>query len=456
MVSAATVITGGFRYTITRNLDGSGANSWLVGDAVASLGAAVGSGYIDLTATSTIHSHLGPTMTIYSRTSAATWNGVKPVVSVGNLRSFVDYSADKFGIAHGNDLTLTPSTGFSGVTSDDTNGLRLFNTALNLYTGGSLFLKLDTTTGLTIKSGTGTALPTSSIYGAMWYRDSLGGNKAAYIASIYDTTSVPALRGNNLFVTSYDSPAGPSQLNVIALDEALAYTDVAQISMSGGKPTLAMTSKVSVSAETLTLAGGSGNVQVVNAGVTLHPHALVNGTVVAGVFTTSNTNTIYDVMLPTHLTSATPAVGFGVAIRAKLKSNPTANRDAGRIVWKWANATDATRNSEVDISAYYTTTERVGMTIGANATVPLIGFLGAAPVAKPAAYTQTYTTATRTHSNITAVAPAAYVTGAFGYSTAAVAQAVHAAIGALISDVENIKQVLNSVIDDQQLYGLLA
>lgn len=281
ITSSATAITGGYRYSVTRNLDGSGANSWVAGDAVADLGGTVGSGYIDLTATSTLHNHLGPTMTIYSRTSTATWNDVKPTVSAGNLRSFVDYSSDKMGLAHGNDLTLSPTGGFSGMTSDNSNGMRLFNTTLSLYTAGNLFLKLDTVTGFTIKSGTGTSLPASSIYGAMWYRDTLGGNKAAYIASIYDTTNpTTALRGNNLFVTSYDSPVGPSQLNIIAIDEANAFSDQAQIAMNGGKPSLSRTSNIAVQATQVALAGGGKSLTVNGTGVFI-------GTVSAGITITN-------------------------------------------------------------------------------------------------------------------------------------------------------------------------
>lgn len=133
VVSGPTPITGGYRHLVNRNLDGTGANAWVAGDAVVDLGAAVGKGYIDLTSTSTIHNHLGPTIAIYSRHSTATWNGVSPTVAFGNLRSFVDYSADAFGLAVGNDLTLTPSTGFKGFTGDRVNGLRMFNTAISLY-----------------------------------------------------------------------------------------------------------------------------------------------------------------------------------------------------------------------------------------------------------------------------------------------------------------------------------
>lgn len=139
-----TPITGGYRYTVTRNLDGTGANSWLAGDAIVSLGNAVGKGYIELTSTSTIHNHLGPNITIYTRTGTANWNDVKPTTSMGNLRSFVDYSSDEAGFAVGNDLTLTPTGGFKGATIDRTNGLRMFNTSIREYQGGTLFLTLDT------------------------------------------------------------------------------------------------------------------------------------------------------------------------------------------------------------------------------------------------------------------------------------------------------------------------
>lgn len=135
VTSGATVITGGYRYTVTRNQDGTGANSWVSGDAVVSLGGAVGEGYIDLTSTSTVHGHSGPTITIYSRTSTASWNGTKPVVTIGNLASFVDYSSDTFGTAAGNDLTLDVATGFSGYTIDATDGLRLFNTLMHWKDG---------------------------------------------------------------------------------------------------------------------------------------------------------------------------------------------------------------------------------------------------------------------------------------------------------------------------------
>lgn len=148
VTSIPSVITGGYRYTVTRNVDASGANSWVAGDAGVSLGNSTSKGYIELTSTSTIHNHLGPTMAIYSRSATTNWNDVKPVVAAGNLRSFVDYGADNMGFATGNDLTLTPTTGFKGVTIDRAQGVRLFNTNIAQYDSGNLFLSMNTA-GLT-------------------------------------------------------------------------------------------------------------------------------------------------------------------------------------------------------------------------------------------------------------------------------------------------------------------
>jgi len=151
--SNPTSVTGGYRYNIqSRNLDNTTANAWQEGDAVCSLGGSAGEGFIDLTSTSTVLNHAGPTMAIYSRTAATNWNDLKPTVAVGQLSSFVDYSSnDKFGIAIGNDITLTPTTSFKGLTADNTNGLRMFNTPIELYNSTEKRVKI-TSTG-TVKMG---------------------------------------------------------------------------------------------------------------------------------------------------------------------------------------------------------------------------------------------------------------------------------------------------------------
>jgi hypothetical protein len=133
VTSAPTGITGGYRYTITRNVNGGGAKAWSTGAGIHAVSQQTGRGYIDLTSTATIHNALGPTQTIYTRTGTTNWNDVKPVTTMGNLRSFVDYTADTFGWGVGNDLTLSPTGGFSGMTGDAVNGLRQFNTITKMY-----------------------------------------------------------------------------------------------------------------------------------------------------------------------------------------------------------------------------------------------------------------------------------------------------------------------------------
>jgi len=85
-----------------------------------------------------------------------------------------------------------------------------------------------------------------------------------------------------------------------------------------------------------------------------------------------------------------------------------------------------------------------------------IGFFNNTSV-RASAYTQTYATATKTQSNLTALAFPAGGTGvaAGAWDTSAHRDAAIAAHAALMVDVANIKQVLNSVIDDLQAYGLL-
>lgn len=71
-----------------------------------------------------------------------------------------------------------------------------------------------------------------------------------------------------------------------------------------------------------------------------------------------------------------------------------------------------------------------------------VGFYGVAPTARPAAYTQTYATADKTLA-----APPAAITGG-----EAPTEAEH---NAVITALTDAMQMLNAVIDDLQLQGLL-
>jgi hypothetical protein len=141
--SSASAITGGYRYTVVRDHDGSGLNNWYIGDAAVDIGGTTGGGYIDLTSTSTIQNHYGPTVAVYQRFGYGNWHDVVPTAALGNIRSFVDYADDTSGMAVGNDLTLTPSSGFKGLTADATNGLRLFSIDIELYNGATQTVNID-------------------------------------------------------------------------------------------------------------------------------------------------------------------------------------------------------------------------------------------------------------------------------------------------------------------------
>lgn len=114
---------------------------------------------------------------------------------------------------------------------------------------------------------------------------------------------------------------------------------------------------------------------------------------------------------------------------------------------------DDTLADGVDITLGTTTGTKIG-----TATTQKLAVFNATPVVRQSAYTQTYSTASKTHSNPTASAVATTAATSdtpFGYSEAQ-ANAIVTAVNALVADVANVKQVLNSVIDDLQTYGWFA
>jgi hypothetical protein len=136
--------SGPFDYFVYRDFDGTGGNAWQPGDAVVNLGSASGEGYLELTSTETIHSHLGPNITIYTRTASTNWNDVNPVATFGNMENMLAYSDYTMGFAAGNDLDLDPAAGdFSGFSIDTTNGLRMYNTDIQLWNAGSQSVSIE-------------------------------------------------------------------------------------------------------------------------------------------------------------------------------------------------------------------------------------------------------------------------------------------------------------------------
>jgi hypothetical protein len=76
-----------------------------------------------------------------------------------------------------------------------------------------------------------------------------------------------------------------------------------------------------------------------------------------------------------------------------------------------------------------------------------VGFYGVAPAARPSAYTQTYATAARAHAQAAVATTGATNVTPFGYTTAAQANAIPTAINEL-------KDLINSIIDDHQANGM--
>lgn len=171
---------------------------------------------------------------------------------------------------------------------------------------------------------------------------------------------------------------------------------------------------------------------------------------------TSNVTTAHTLV---RGTSGTPSPGFGVRLAFQAKAGTTNGQPVAAVDAMWTEATDASRTGALQFSVFWYGGVQRGMEVAADPAGVKLAFYGQPAVARPAAYTQTYATATRTHAAPTATAvatTAATTTTPYGYSTSAQADAIVAALNALVADMANVKQVLNSVIDDQQANGLLA
>jgi hypothetical protein len=148
-VTAGPSGTGPYVYSITRNLDTSGANNWTAGDAVVDTGQ-TGNGFIDIYSVrgakrssyvdgvAFAGTEIGPTI-VFNRRTSSTYNAWSPRAAIGNLDGLYGYSGSNYGAAFGD-----PSG--PRATIDATNGVRLF--AQSSATGARV--TLDATNGLRI------------------------------------------------------------------------------------------------------------------------------------------------------------------------------------------------------------------------------------------------------------------------------------------------------------------
>lgn len=166
-VTSAASGGGPYTYTVTRNLDGSGANQWYAGDALLDTGT-TGNGFIDLYSTAGVLSTgVGPTICGNVRTGT-TYNAYGPRWCIGNLNGVYNYGADTYGAAFG-DAAAT------NVTVDATNGFRIRSGTTNKFvadTSGNLSIVGDLSIGTSgvIRSGA-----TGYSTGTGWWMEYNGG-----------------------------------------------------------------------------------------------------------------------------------------------------------------------------------------------------------------------------------------------------------------------------------------
>lgn len=118
--------------------------------------------------------------------------------------------------------------------------------------------------------------------------------------------------------------------------------------------------------------------------------------------TSALTNTILTLVTTRHNTSGTPAANYGSAHLNTLQSSASPSREASIQDTYWVTATDASRASRLDVSAYYTSTKQVGLSIQGDTGGVKTSVNGVAPVAPPT-YGVPVGTPTRTTFDTTTV-----------------------------------------------------
>lgn len=178
ITSGATNTGSDYSYTVTRNLDGSGANQWYAGDAMFNTGQS-GNGFIDLYSIRGVKtsSQAGPTIVGNVRNSS-TFNDWSEAWAIGNLNGLYGYGTNLMGVGLGK-----YASGHPNVVIDPTNGVRLrqYNTDMIVLdpAGNSYFAGVMTIgTSGEIRQGTGTL--GSNYTGLRIWRDTNVGRIAGY------------------------------------------------------------------------------------------------------------------------------------------------------------------------------------------------------------------------------------------------------------------------------------
>lgn len=159
-------------------------------------------------------------------------------------------------------------------------------------------------------------------------------------------------------------------------------------------------------------------------------------------------------------TGSSPALNFTASQTVAFTSSAAAITFSAATTSTLTAATSITLNSASVLMKDGCVMSNVANTTGFTlmASGDKFGLWGQTPTTKPAALTQTYSTATGTH--VAVVATAVATTAAtnitpFGYTTQAQADDIIAQLNALRLDLIETKKFLNQVVDDLQSYGAL-
>lgn len=337
VTSAATPISGGYRYSITRNLDGTGANDWTAGDAVFNTGT-TGDGFIDQYSDSGIASGVGPTIVGNVRNSA-TYNDWSPTWAIGNLDGLYGYSGATYGAAFGKYAASN-----SIITVDSTNGIRILN-------GTSTVIGQWSTAGVITIGEVGASKDNIQISsGAISIRNNTTeriGMTAAGILTIKDS-------GGNAVLT-FDASNGAEITKKLTMSGAASAIAIGSTpptsSTSGTGIWIDRNSLVAVNAGTQTAAVSNTGIQVIGNGAFQAKNA-------AGT--------------PTNLYTSTAGGGF---INGQLTTNTQGTGDEARLNLQAAGTDLSITNLSVLSGAlgtghqfrFYNDTNPIdGVTIGAN------------------------------------------------------------------------------------------
>lgn len=113
---------------------------------------------------------------------------------------------------------------------------------------------------------------------------------------------------------------------------------------------------------------------------------LTSGTALTTVVSDTATATQPDGIFLSHRSSNTPIAAFGICLRMAAESSTTNDRSQFLVQSEWVDATDASRTSRAGLYVF-DTAAREAIRMQASGSAPMIGFLGAAAIVRPASTT---------------------------------------------------------------------